>query len=485
LLEFSAGISEAGAAALPAAVLLSCYRRDDLPEGSVGFIGLLHSDWRPTSSSSEFLLVFGVEGRLHIKRHNPLRFLLGSELLEHLDAIGSRWTAGCRVDALHRALKSGLSWLPIPAEKLGFPLNLSVDRLIVVPSYGCFVEGWILSPVKRVASLRLRLGSQVTRCDPRSLYWKPRPDLADAFPASGPLLERAGFVGVFPGGELPEECAQPVLNIRFEDGASLNHSIPFDALAGLGNAADLSEIGRLYPAMHQEPFFSGWAMAVRREARLLNRGCVPFAVEPTEAALVFTVPADRCDAFLLFEELRQRMGQDLIPPGVVFIANRNSCRAETVALFGAMARDADWPCSLFFMDDTRYALHALPEVFSQTRMQRFVFIADSVLLTKSGWRDALEALSTPEPQLTFLEVERIGTFDSDFTEGPSTECFVWSTSAFIWWEKNAPGFFGGYYRDNGLGLDAPNPKRCPNAAVRAKQVAHDAIADAINAVGFA
>ena len=276
-----------------------------------------------------------------------------------------------------------------------------------------------------------------------------------------------------------------MLNVRFDDGTSLNHSIPATALARLGNSADLSEVGRLYPAIHDEPFFPGWAMAVRRQARLLNRGCIPFAVEPTEAAFVFTVPADRCDAFLLFEELRQSLGDEFAPPGIVFIANRNSCRAETVALFGAMARDADWPCSLFLMDDARYALHALPEVFSQTRMQRFVFVADSVILTKSGRRAALEVLSAPEPQLMFLDVERMAEFDSDFAEGPSTECFAWSTSAFIWWEKNAPGFFGGYYRDNGLGLDAVDVKRCAHAAVRAKQVAHDAIADAINAVVFA
>src|ERR1051325_35820 len=450
LLEFGAGVSGSGAGALAAAVLLSCYERDDLPEGSVGFIGLLYSDWRPTSSTSELLLVFGPEGRLHIRANNPLRFLLGSELLEHLDAIGSRWTAGRRVYALHRALKSGLSWLPVPADKLGFPVSLSVDRLIAVPSYGCFVEGWILSPVKRVENFRLRLGSDVVACDPRSLYWKPRPDLADAFPTSGPLLQRAGFVGAFPG-DFAQDSAEAVLNIRFDDGISLNHSIPANALARLGNSADLSEVGRLYPAIHAEPFFSGWAMAVRREARLLNRGCIPFAVEPTETAFVFTVPADRCDAFLLFEELRRWLGNEFVPPGIVFIANRNGCRAETVALFGAMARDADWPCSLFFMDDARYALHALPEVFSQTRMQRFVFVADSVLLTEAGRRAALEALIAPEPQLTFLDVERMAEFDSDLAEGPSTECFAWSSSAFIWWEKNAPGFFGGYYRDHWLG----------------------------------
>ena len=136
------------------------------------------------------------------------------------------------------------------------------------------------------------------------------------------------------------------------------------------------------------------------------------------------------------------------------------------------------------MDDVRYALHALPLIFSETRMQRFVFVAESAFLTKSGWRVAHEILSTSEPELTFFDVESIAAFDGDIGNGPSTECFGWSTSAFIWWEKNAPGFFGGCYGDNGLTAATAAQKRCAHGAIRTKQFTWDAIADAINAVAF-
>ena len=136
---------------------------------------------------------------------------------------------------------------------------------------------------------------------------------------------------MFSGDLAVEECSEPVLNIRFSDGTSANYPVPTGALACLGHSASLEDIGRLYPAIPYEPFFSGWARAVRRQARLRNRSCVPVTVEPVEAALVFAIPSERCDAFLLFEELTRQLGTKVAPPGLVFIANRNSNRADIVA----------------------------------------------------------------------------------------------------------------------------------------------------------
>ena len=68
------------------------------------------------------------------------------------------------------------------------------------PGFGCFVEGWILSPVKRVAQLLLRMGSIVLPCDPASLYFRPRGDLDQVYPDRTTLTRRAGFVATFLGG---------------------------------------------------------------------------------------------------------------------------------------------------------------------------------------------------------------------------------------------------------------------------------------------
>src|SRR5204863_3582412 len=109
------------------------------------------------------------------------------EFTRFLDAALPSGVTNPQTQALYRILGSGASWLAIPAEKFGFAAEMSIDRAILIPFLGCMVEGWIISPVKEVAQLRLRIGSAILNCAPKSLYWKPRGDLCSAFPGYGPL----------------------------------------------------------------------------------------------------------------------------------------------------------------------------------------------------------------------------------------------------------------------------------------------------------
>jgi hypothetical protein len=165
----------------PAAVFLTCHERADLPDDRVGMFGAIKSEWRPAAGSRDVFLFFDQGGRFHLRTTNPLRIATGEELLEFFERIKPS-CYGRRTTALQRMLTGSHSWLPGTGRVAGFPIEAWFDHAVLLPSFGCFVEGWVVSPVKRVAQLLLRIGSIVLSCDPASLYFRPRGDLDSVYP---------------------------------------------------------------------------------------------------------------------------------------------------------------------------------------------------------------------------------------------------------------------------------------------------------------
>ena len=451
--EFSAVVVERRK--FPAAVAVMCYERDDLPADFCGVVGLISSTWRPSSATAELHLFFGQGGRFHLRAHAPLRIITSGELVGEYEAVRERCFGEGRTVVLQRMLTTVENWLPTRVAAQWFATECSVDSILLVPGLGCLVEGWVMSPMKRIESLRLRVGASVMSADPESLYWKSRPDLLATFPGSERMVERAGFVGLFSGDAEPEDFADPVLKVIFQGGSSANWPIAANAFRRLGHSARVEDALPFFPALQDEVFFPRFAEAAIRAERGAMNAPVVLSVTRSRRVMVFVLPEDRCDLFLLFEELTQQCRTGGGIEAVAFIAASRSNRSDALWLFrefqagpGAMHGIA---CSLLVIEDAAQAFALLPDVLRELGANRFFFAGAGVFLREAGWARARQALTQGSIDLVFLGVEVSEYEEQDSSEaGATARCFAWSTGPFVRWTLNAPSFMGGFHRDNGL-----------------------------------
>jgi hypothetical protein len=476
--EFSAVISERRK--FPAAVAFMTFLRPDLPSDACGVIGVIASSWRPTSSTGDFFVFFGTGGRFHLRGHTPLRFITTAELVTEYEGIRER----CQVEghgvALHRMLTAMESWLPTRAASQGFGTETSLDRILLVPGLGCLVEGWVVSPLKRVEGLRLRVGGVVMSAQADATYWKPRPDLRNVFTGSDKLLQRAGFVALCTATGDPEDFNDPVLKIVFEGGSSANWPIPTKVFRRLGHSATVEDALLFFPALQEEGFFPRFADATIRAQREAMNPLVQMKTERSRRALVMVLPEDRCDMFLLFEDLAQQCRAGLALDGVALIASSTSNRSDALWLFHEFEQHADLPASLLIIDDTTQAFAQLPDILRTIGASQFAFVGPGVFLTESGWQQLRVIMNAGTPDLHFLGLEADEFEMQSGERGISARCFAWNTPHFVRWSTNAACFLGGFHRENGL-LRANVPHVVhKNAARNSRWQLPTRIQDAVN-----
>jgi hypothetical protein len=448
LTEFSAVISERKK--IPAAVALMTFLRPDLPSDACGVIGLLASTWRPSSATGDFFVFFGAGGRFHLRGHTPLRFITAAELVSEYEGIRERCQVEGRAIALQRMLSAMESWLPTRAATQGFGTETSLDRILLVPGLGCLVEGWVVSPLKRVEGLRLRIGGVVMAAQADATYWKPRLDLRAVFSGSDKLLQRAGFVALFTALDDPEDFNDPMLKLVFEGGASANWPIPAKIFRRLGYSATVEDALMFFPALQEEGFFPRFADATIRAQREAMNPLVPMKIQRSRRALVMVLPEDRCDTFLLFEELSQQCRAGLDLDGVALIASSTSNRSDALWLFQEFQQNTDLPASLLVIDDTTQAFAQLPDILRGIGATLFAFVGPGAFLTESGWQSLRAFMQSGTQDLHFLALEPDEFEMQSGERGISARCFAWNTPHLVRWSTNAAAFLGGFYRDNGL-----------------------------------
>jgi hypothetical protein len=500
LQEFSAVIVERRK--FPAALAVMSYTRDDLPQDCCGLVGLISSIWRPNSATSDLFLFFGHDGRFFLKSHAPLRIIPVGELVGEYEGVRDRCLGDGRAIVLQRMLSSLDTWVPTRSVSQNYATETSVDRILLVPGLGCLMEGWVVSPIKRVEGLRLRVGASVMSADANSLYWKPRPDLLVTFPGSARMTARAGFVGLFLGDGEPEDFADPMLKIIFQGGHSTNVAIAPAVFRRLGHSANLEDALQFFPALLEEAFFPRFAEAAIGAERAAMNPPVPLSVTQARHAMVLVLPEDRCDLFLLFEDLAEqcrdaeaatRRGGET-PAGhvieaVVFVAASRQNRSDALWLFrdfqsshGAALGIA---CSLLLIDDSAQAFALLPDILRCVGASRFVFVGPDVFLKPAGWARARQALASGAGDLVFFGIEAEDFEHRDEAVGLSARCFGWSSAAFIRWALQAPAFLGGFYRDNGLFRQRTANVVHHNAARAARISVATRTQEAVNAVVYA
>ncbi len=485
--EFSAVLVERRK--FPAAVAVISYARDDLPADSCGIVGLISSSWRPTSATAELHVFFGNIGRFHLRSHSPLRIVTSSELVAEYEGVRDRCFGEGRTIALQRMLTALENWLPTRTAAQWFATECSIDRILLVPGLGCLVEGWVMSPMKRIEGLRLRVGASIMSADPESLYWKPRPDLLSAFPGAERMISRAGFVGLFAGDAEPEDFADPVLKVVFQGGSSANWSIAPATFRRLGHSASVDDALLFFPALQDEAFFPRFAEAAIRAERSAMNAPVVLASARSRRAMVFVLPEDRCDLFLLFEELASQCRAGAGIEAVAFIAASKSNRSDALWLFrefqASQGAAQNIACSLLVIDDASHAFPLLPDILREIGANRFFFCGPGIFLTQSGWARARQALAAGSTDLAFFGQETDDLEARDQASFISARCFAWSTGHLARWALSAPAFMGGFYKENGLLLSKSAQIVHHNAATCTRTILSTRVQEAVNATVYA
>jgi hypothetical protein len=449
-LEFAAVILDRHK--FPAAVALTSYPRDDLPGEAHAVIGAIRTPWRPSGPDADAFLFFGEEMRFYQRAVKPLRLLDPRDAIEQFERVRAHCT-GTLTPALQRLVASPDNWLPDSARAAGFPAHAAVDRLMMLPGFGCLAEGWAMSPVKRLQRLALKCGPRILHADPLATYFRPRHDLREAFPnCGGSVTDRAGFVAVFRGRIEPADFVDPLLKVVFSDGTSSNHAVTPAAMRQIGHSAMPEDVLSLFPSLLHETFFGDFARALRRDAAQRLGTCDAWTVRRVaDRVVVVALPRDRSDVYLMFEEMRHLLARLPDPPGFVFLAERGTMRPDVLTMFQGVAEAAgdEAGCSLFFIDDADHALHLAGRALRAVGARRFLFVGSRVALSPEGWRRGIELLAAARPggavQILGLEAGTVAASDP-----AAPDCFVWTAEDFLAVLPHLPIYLGGRHMDGGL-----------------------------------
>ena len=208
-----------------------------------------------------------------------------------------------------------------------------------------------------------------------------------------------------------------------------------------------------FPALQEESFFPQFAEATIKAARGAMNAPVAMKIMRSRRALVMVLPEDRCDMFLLFEELSQqcRGGLDALSlDGVALIASSTSNRSDALWLFQEFQQSIGVPASLLVIDEAAQAFALLPDILRAVGASRFVFIGPGVFLNEAGWAQMKQVLNDGAEALSFFALEPDEFEQQSGTQGVSARCFAWNTPHFVRWSASSASFLGGFHKENGL-----------------------------------
>lgn len=432
----------ADGAKYPSSFLVAAHERDDLPKDAFGIVGLLKTDWRPSHRGSDPLIFVGSAAEACLTLLEKPTLFTTRECADRIEALKPE-LGGPFAKPLLQMFGSATNWAPDSARVTGAGVRASADKVLVLPGFGCLVEGWALSPLHAVERFMLRVGKSVLMSERRSIGRKPRPDLLSFAPDAHGMVEAGGFVAAFPGRVDEQDRGDVVLKVVCEGGLSTNHAVSADAVRVLGGSARFEEVLQHFPSVRAEPFFPELARCMSEEMRRLLSRPVGFEVRMAENVLVVAVPDDGSDMALLFSELSmaaQRRGR--LPP-VVALARAGQHRSAVLSFFSDLRRNAAEASSLFFVPDPAYAVYALDEVLRQAGASRFAFVGPGIFPTEAGWDALLDQLEGQGEEIVFLAAEGLADGSAPTASAPRAECFAWHRRALAAWLARTPVFLSG------------------------------------------
>jgi hypothetical protein len=356
----------------PAGLLFATYPRPDLPEGAVGMIGVMLTNWRSRDPKEVAILHCGEDGTQQLRTNVPLVELRLQDWMARFNKLRPQLLSPVAPE-LRRLLGLISNWVPGNASTLDVTIEQGMDRVLVLPGFGALAEGWVLSPARQPEALMLRLGDRILEADPVATFFKPRPDLANKLPGGGRLAEAAGFVAAFRGNVSAKDMTRPIIKFVFSGGLSTNHELDARILRTLGHPEQLEDVLAFYREPAAERFFPAFSRAVAASLHPGLRHLTAFALADAERALVWALPDDRSEIQLAFAEMTGMLRRGLVP-GIAILAEPGNQRALVMSLFRALAKRGEAACSLFFLPRTAHAPYVLKGALDLLGAERFAFI---------------------------------------------------------------------------------------------------------------
>jgi hypothetical protein len=377
-------------------------------------------------------------------------------------------------------LAAGDPWIPSGATAPDAGGDAALDRLFVIPGFGCIAAGWSVMPARQVKSVQLKMGRNVLLSDEDATYFRQRPDLTTVA-GDDVNLARAGFVTVLRGEVAPDTSAASLLRVIYDDNTALVRRVEPKRIHQLDCIADSSEILRLFPSLRQERCYPALCAAIERQLSGRVRTPRAIAVSAAEQLVVLTLPGDLSNVRLCFDYITRLRRLAHPGLGICFIARRNVNLAQTRLLFEEFRAHEAIPLSLICVEEQFAGFAALPFVLSRHGADRFVYVDGGVLLTQAGWREGIANLGRHGHAIRFFQIVDDAGLPDRINGALSAGCFQWSTAAFLQWFASARHFVRGVFERNGLPSPATNRDILDAGAMRVEQIPHSRLADMIDA----
>lgn len=464
----------------PSGAAVLQYERQDLASNCVGVIGVMDTGWTPPAVSKEFFVYIGDEAGMHLRAGSQTRVVRLDAFLAAYQQVQAVSTGG-NSDAIGSILTSGSTWLAGNAAAAGIAAEASVDRLLMLPGFGCIAEGWAVSPAKTVRTFHMKIGDCVLIGDEASTYFKPRPDLQSVAGGGAGVTARAGFVTVLRGALPAAASGAPLLRVVHDDGTAVVQRIEPKTLHLLDPMSDGADVLRLYPSIRHEPFYPAFLDAIGRHLAAKVREPAALTVAPARKVVVIRLPGERNNLNLCFDGIARHLAAGADPEtGIALVADRLQGRSDARLLFEELRAATDVPLSFFCVDDADDGFDELPFVLSRLDADRFVYVGRGLVLTSRGWSRATRSLERLGHSVDYLEIiDETGA--PDRIDGSlSAASFGWSTTALLGWTTTARRFVHGTFRTNGL-PPAPGPDHVlTGAAIRIERARASRLADLID-----
>ncbi|WP_162246065.1 hypothetical protein [Aureimonas sp. Leaf460] len=462
----------------PSGIALLQYERADLATSSVGFIGVMDTAWAPPLAMKDGFVYLGRQGQYHL-RYGPQTRLLRADAF--LAAFGqAQALPGGHAEAMAALLHSGSNWLPGNALAAGIAAEGGVDRLLMLPGFGCLAEGWAVSPAKRVETFHMKIGDCVLVADEAATGFRPRPDLQPVFGGVSSVVARAGFSAVLRGALGADASGAPLLRIVHHDGSMAVQRVEPKVLRRLDPVADGEEVLRLFPALRHESFYPDFLKSAAR----LNAERVgepqALALQPARRVVVVRLPAEVSNLNLCLDRLSRHASAFPADIGIALLCDQGRARSEALLRFEELKAELTAPLSLFLLGHENDALAELPGLLSRLKAERFVHLGRGIVPTPAGWTAIEASLGRLGHAIDRFEIVDDAGAPDRVDGALSAAAFGWSTPALLEWSLSAPRLSRGLYKDSGLPRTPGRDRVAKGAAMRTERPRASRLADILD-----
>lgn len=464
----------------PAGMAILQYERPDLPTTSVGFIGVMDTVWAPPPVMKEGFLYLGRQGQYHLRYGPQTRLLRADAFLAAFGQAQAQALPGGHAEAMAALLHSGSNWLPGNALAAGVAAEGGIDRLLMLPGFGCLAEGWAVSPAKRVETFHMKIGDCVLVADEAATGFRARADLQPVFGGVASVVARAGFSAVLRGALGADASGAPLLRIVHDDGSMAVQRVEPKVLRRLDPIADGDEVLRLFPALRHEGFYPDFLKAASRLCTGRTAEPQALALEPARRVVVVRLPSDISNVNLCLDRLARHAAGFAGDIGIALLCDQGRARSEALLRFEDLKGELDAPLSLFMLAHEHDALAELPAILSRVRAERFVYLGRGIVPTPRGWSAIDAALDRFGHAIDRFEIVDDAGAPDRVDGALSAAAFGWSTPALMEWSLSAPRFTRGLHKGSGLPETPGRDRTAQGAAMRIERPRASRLADMLD-----